>query len=89
MCIFISIFIWFTLFLYVHWKDLESIHKFIWNILPSQGPSYPDLHAPNPMALAELSPPPESLDGAKAVVDDENEDEEEDKMEVFTLKQIA
>lgn len=41
------------------------------------------------MALAELSPPPESLDGAKAVVDDENEDEEEDKMEVVTLKQIA
>lgn len=41
------------------------------------------------MALAEFSTPPESLDGAKAVVDDENEDEEEDKMEVVTLKQIA
>lgn len=89
MCFFISIFICFTLCLCVHWKDLESIHKFIWNILPSQGPSYPDLHASNPMALAELSPPPESLYGVKAIVDDENEDEEEDKMEVVTLKQIA
>lgn len=59
------------------------------NILPSQGPSYLDVHSSNPMALAEPSPPPESLDGAKAIVDDENEDEEEDKMEVVTLKQIA
>lgn len=64
-------------------------YSLIWNILPSQGPSYPDLHASNPMALAEFSTPPESLDGAKAIVDDENEDEEEDKMEVVTLKQIA
>lgn len=75
--------------MYIEKTCMESIHKFIWNNLPSQGPSYPDLHASNPMALAELSPPPESLDGAKAIVDDENEDEEEDKMEVVTIKQIA
>nr|XP_034333289.1 uncharacterized protein LOC105328262 [Crassostrea gigas] len=52
-----------------------------------QGPSYPDLHASNPMALAELSPPPESLNCAEAIVDDENEDEEEDKMETLSKKE--
>lgn len=66
-------------------RDKNYVHLYF-NILPSQ---YLDVHASNPMALAEFSTPPESLDGAKAVVDDENEDEEEDKMEVVTLKQIA
>lgn len=53
----------------------------------SQGSSYPDLSSP--LASAELAPPSESLDGAQAVVGDENEDEEEDKMEVVTLQQLS
>lgn len=57
------------------------------NILLSQGSSYPDLSSP--LASAELAPPSISLDGAQAVVGDENEDEEEDKMEVVTLQQLS
>lgn len=53
----------------------------IWNILPSQGQRHPDLS--RHVASSEVAPPQESLD-AKAVVDDENDDEEVDKMEVVT-----
>lgn len=41
---------------------------------------YPDLS--NLVASAELELPPESLDGACYVVDDENEGDDEEKMEV-------
>lgn len=49
-----------------------------------QGPSYPDLS--RHVASSEHAPPQESLDGAKAVVDDENDDEEMDKMETHSKK---
>ncbi|XP_065928280.1 uncharacterized protein [Magallana gigas] len=45
-----------------------------------QGPRYPDLSSL--VASAELELPPESLDGACYVVDDENEGDDEEKMEI-------
>ncbi|XP_065928278.1 uncharacterized protein [Magallana gigas] len=45
-----------------------------------QGPSFPDLSSL--VASAELELPPESLDGACYVVDDENEGDDEEKMEI-------
>nr|XP_011427342.3 uncharacterized protein LOC105328261 [Crassostrea gigas] len=51
---------------------------------PLQGRSYPDLS--RHVASSEHAPPQESLDGAKAVVDNENDDEEVDKMETRSKK---
>ncbi|XP_065927612.1 uncharacterized protein [Magallana gigas] len=48
-----------------------------------QEPSSP--HLSSPVASSQLAPPQESLD-AKAVVDDENDDEEVDKMETHSKK---
>lgn len=45
-----------------------------------QGPRFPDLSSL--VASAELELPPESLDGACYVVDDENEGDDEKKMEI-------
>lgn len=47
-------------------------------------PSYPDLSSP--VALSKLAPPQESLDAKAAVVGDENDDEEMDKMETQLKK---
>lgn len=59
----------------------------IWNTLPLQGPSYPDLSSP--VALAELAPLTESQNGAQDVVADKNEGDEEGKIEVVMLEKLS
>lgn len=80
------IFIHFTVFIYVHGNYLPWKVFKIWNILPSQGPSNPDLSSP--VASAEPAPPTESLDGVQDVVADRNEGDEEEKIEVVMLGEL-
>lgn len=73
--------------LHVHGNCIPRKYFKIWNTLPLQGPSYPDLSSP--VALAELAPLTESQNGAQDVVADKNEGDEEGKIEVVMLEKLS
>lgn len=74
------------MFFHVHGNCIPRKYFKIWNTLPLQGPSYPDLSSP--VALAALAPLIESQNGAQDVVADKNEGDEE-KIEVVMLEELS
>lgn len=74
------------MFFRVHGNCIPRKYFKIWNTLPLQGPSYPDLSSP--VALAALAPLTESQNGAQDVVADKNEGDEE-KIEVVMLEELS